>query len=253
MSHHEPDYIPYHVAPRVGGGRALVFAPHPDDEVFGCTGAILQHLADGDDVRVIVVTDGAFGVVDDGGIYAATRRAESRAAAKVLGYGEPMFWDYPDRGLVADEALVCRVVEAIEAWGGLLVYVPSWWEIHPDHTALSAAVTEAVRRANSRTQLVLYEVAVPLHANVLLDVTSVIDKKRTAMACFASQLAQQSYDQHVIALNRYRSYTLPFDVRYAEAYRRVDRTALEIRQPLPLMMRVDSGADPQAAVLGAPK
>ncbi|MGK0657973.1 PIG-L deacetylase family protein, partial [Methylococcus sp. S2T] len=32
---------------------AIVFAPHPDDEVFGCGGAIMLHVSNGDPVRVV--------------------------------------------------------------------------------------------------------------------------------------------------------------------------------------------------------
>ena len=238
----ESNFIPYHAETRIGLGGALIFAPHPDDEIFGCTGAILQHMADGDAVNVIVVTDGAFGVGEDGGSYAETRKAESRAAGELLGYGQPRFWDYPDRGLVFDEGLVQRVKSAIASSGSRWIYAPSWWEIHPDHTVLSRAVTKAVQHYRGEVQLVLYEVAVPLHANLLLDITLVQDQKRDAMACFASQIQKQAYDHHVMALNRYRSYSLPAHVHVAEAYRWVKYAAIPQSLTLPLMMPVDVSA-----------
>ena len=55
----ESELIPYHAVGEVGQGSALVLAPHPDDEVLGCAGAILRHVARGDPVRVIILTDGA--------------------------------------------------------------------------------------------------------------------------------------------------------------------------------------------------
>jgi LmbE family N-acetylglucosaminyl deacetylase len=39
--------------------RVLVFAAHPDDEVLGMGGTIAVHVDRGDDVRVVVVTDGS--------------------------------------------------------------------------------------------------------------------------------------------------------------------------------------------------
>jgi len=36
-----------------GEGVALVLAPHPDDEVFGCGRAIMRHVEVGDPVHVI--------------------------------------------------------------------------------------------------------------------------------------------------------------------------------------------------------
>lgn len=222
MASAESRYIPYHAEHRLGRGRALVFAPHPDDEVFGCAGAIIQHVTDGDAVKVIIVTDGGFGPGDDGGQYIKVRQQESQAAARVLGYGEPVFWGLPDRGLVFDEALVQNIQAAIAEFAPQFVYAPSWWEIHPDHTALSLAVTEAIRRSAKPPSLVLYEVGVPLQANRLLDISQHLAQKQAAMACFASQLKQQAYDRQVLALNRFRAYTLPKTVQAAEAYRWVN-------------------------------
>ena len=39
----ESDFIPYNAIKSVDPGKTLVFAPHPDDEVFGCGGAIVRH------------------------------------------------------------------------------------------------------------------------------------------------------------------------------------------------------------------
>ncbi len=33
--------------------RVLVVAPHPDAETLGCGGAILRHIARGDEVRIV--------------------------------------------------------------------------------------------------------------------------------------------------------------------------------------------------------
>lgn len=235
MSCIEADYIPYHAEERIGRGSALVFAPHPDDEVFGCGGAILRHVADGDVVRVVIVTDGAFGACENRQEVAATRQAESRAAARILGYGEPEFWKFPDRGLAADDVLAERIQEELNDFSPAWVYAPSWWEIHPDHTALSLAVTEAVRRSTSVERLVLYEIGMTLHPNLLLDITSSIESKRAAMACFGSQMERQSYDSHVLALNRYRTFTLPATVLAAEAYRVMDRNQLPVTLRAPLV------------------
>jgi len=37
--------------------KIVIFAPHPDDEIFGCGGSILKWLQEGHDVHIIYVTD----------------------------------------------------------------------------------------------------------------------------------------------------------------------------------------------------
>ena len=216
----ESELIPYHAVGEVGQGSALVLAPHPDDEVLGCAGAILRHVARGDPVRVIILTDGGGWQADgaERAAYIADRRQESRKAAAILGYGEPEFWEYRDRELRYDEPLVRRLTEAAAAVEARWLYAPSPYELHPDHRALALAALEVTRRLAGQISLALYEVGAPLPPNRLLDLTELFERKRQALACFISQLAVQAYDRHVEALNRFRTYTLPREVEAAEAY-----------------------------------
>lgn len=217
----EPDLVPYSALATLPAKAVLVLAPHPDDEVFGCGGAIARHAGAGVAVCVVVLTDGArYGD-------AQVRQRESLAAAGLLGYGVPEFWNYPDRGLVCTDALVQRLVEKIALSGTDLVYVPSPWEVHPDHRQTCQLGVAAVRRSAPDVRLVFYEVGMPLWPNVLLDITPLVEVKGAAMRCFGSQLVQQDYVAHLQALNRYRSYTLGPDVLAAEAYWRVSPQELD--------------------------
>ncbi len=190
----------------------MVLAPHPDDEVFGCGGAIVRHVQAGVSVKVVILTNGAAAGES------TVRRAESCAAATVLGYDPPDFWGLPDRGLLYSEELVLRLVEKIVSERIDLVYAPSPWEIHPDHRQTTMLAIAAVQRAPHAVRLAFYEVGAPLRPNTLLDITDILELKDDAMRCFASQLNQQDYLRHIRALNQYRSYTLPHDVQAAEAY-----------------------------------
>ena len=216
----EEQLLPFDVAPCVDARAVLVLAPHPDDEAFGCGGAIAGHVGRGEPVSVVILSNGEgqshFG---DDASYVTTRREESLAAARVLSYGVPAFWGLPDRGIEYGESLVERIIAAIRASCADLVYSPSIFEMHPDHRALAMAAVEAVRRVGAGVRLAMYEVGVPLvRVNMLVDISAVNDIKLRAMACFRSQLAVQPYDDHITALNRYRTYTLGREVRAAEAF-----------------------------------
>lgn len=211
--------VPYQAVTKFPATRVLVFAPHPDDEVFGCGGAIMRHVEQGIPVHVIVVSDGAFGVDDENAAdYVQQRKNESIDAANVLGYGMPVFWQYRDREICYGEKLVREILMAISETQADLVYAPSVFEMHPDHRALGIAAVEAVRRIDSTIHLALYEVGIPLRPNQLLDISDLAEQKQKAMACFVSQNEKQRYDLDIAALNRYRTYTLPADVTAAEAY-----------------------------------
>lgn len=104
----------------------LVIAPHPDDEVLGFAGLIDAYSSQGKPVEIIVATDGdaycdACRFWKSGSVsgptcsaadlsnfsteavdsFAEVRRAESAAAAAIVGANPPSFLGYPDAGLAA--------------------------------------------------------------------------------------------------------------------------------------------------------
>src|SRR3989338_10764489 len=87
----------------------LVVAAHPDDEVLGCGGTIIKHVKSGDEVSLIVFTDGVTSRNYKPGISEAElkricskkikiRKKEFYNAAKVMGIKEKniSFYDLPD-------------------------------------------------------------------------------------------------------------------------------------------------------------
>lgn len=225
----EDNLVPHKAVEEIAATSVLVLAPHSDDEAFGCGGAIMHHVERGIPVRVAVVTDGAFGLIHAREEYLRQRCEESRASGKVLGYGAPDFWNLPDRTLFYGESLIERILGAIQ--DADLVYAPSLDEVHPDHRAVGMAAIEAVRRRGRRVKLALYEIGSPLRPNVLLNISRYAGRKQAAMACYGSQLGQRKYDEHITALNRYRTYTLPPEVTAAEAYMLVSAEEL-VSDPL---------------------
>ncbi len=229
----ESSFIPYHATVQLPGGEVLVLAPHPDDEVFGCAGAIMRHVAQGDAVTVIVVTDGRAATehADEVSLlnYIEIRQQESRTAAALLGYGLPEFWGEIDRQLVCSPALIQKLLSKIESLNITRLYAPSPLEVHPDHYALALIAIEAVKQCRQPITLVMYEVGVPLYPNILLDITDFSEKKQQAIQSFVSQQSLLDYGKPLQALNIYRAYTLPSTVTAAEAYYEIANTTLQIQ------------------------
>lgn len=199
--------------------RAMVFAPHPDDEVFGCAGALVLLQRRSVKISVVIATDGSLGGTADGSSLAGLRAEESRQAAKVLGLDQPQFWNLADRSLAQDPKLSARILETLSAWDPQLIMLPAPSEIHPDHQALAEAGVAALRQLGGDRWVMFYEVSFPLSApNLILDISDCMALKEQAMRCFVTQLKEQSYDAQIAGLNRYRSYHLGPQVISAEAY-----------------------------------
>jgi LmbE family N-acetylglucosaminyl deacetylase len=220
--------VPYE-ASRFDSRKVLVLAPHPDDEVFGCGGALADLAARGATIDVLLVTDGAAAASDEVGRrrIAAQRADESRAALGFLGGGAVHEGGLPDRGLVARaEALEGLVATWLAQAAPDLVFCPSPVETHPDHRAVAYALFAVAGRrgedpgaaALARATVAFFEISQPFRPNFLVDVTPVLERKRKAVRAFASQAAERDYASFVDGLNAYRTMTLPPGSAAAEAY-----------------------------------
>lgn len=210
----------------------LVFAPHPDDEIFGCGGAITLYAQQQSCVHIHILTDGAgYATQEDRIAIREKRRNESINAITQLGIGINYdFGPYQDRSLMQESSLIQHIKQLLQQHQPQLVIAPSPWEIHPDHQACARAVTaaiSAIQRTNlSEIALMFYEIGNPLRTNFLLDISNVWHIKAKSMQSFSSQLQNQDYLKHVQGLNAYRTYSLPMNVQYAEAYYYLDASVL---------------------------
>src|SRR5690606_13252175 len=151
--------------------------PHPDDETFGMGGALALAVEQCIDVHVLVLTDGAQGGDSEPDLV-LRRQQEVSQALKILGATNLTFFDEPDRGLQPSARIIAKVASIIDELRICTVFFPSPFEPHPDHRATTVIGWEAVRNAKIRPLAVAYEVSVQGVVNLLVDTTSVQDKKK---------------------------------------------------------------------------
>jgi LmbE family N-acetylglucosaminyl deacetylase len=225
MMRSEEDLIPY--APgRLVGSPVLILAPHPDDEVFGCGGAVVQSIRAGAEVRLLVLTDGAAQGDPD------IRRAEALEASRRLGLEEPVFWELADRSLRPDDSdLADRMRAFLIDFAPQLILLPSPAEIHPDHRAVAVLVYSLIQSTTAdgelhdalqSTRLATYEVSAVLRPNLLVDVSAEWETVLSAAEAYTSQLEVHPYVEIMDGMARSRCLTLPAGVSRAEAYHVVD-------------------------------
>jgi LmbE family N-acetylglucosaminyl deacetylase len=210
-------------------GSALVFAPHPDDEVLGCGGTIALKASAGVPVHVVVMTDGRTshaGFVDAPTLV-EMRRAEALDASRQLGL-EPSaytFLDFEDNCLVQQADLAQRrVAELLQRHRPQQVFVPHRHDGLSDHVATREIVASAAREWGRPMTLLEYPVwlwntwpftatlpawRAPLAGTARLlrdsftlafacrtrvDVRMVLPLKRAALAQYRSQVQRQRDD-----------------------------------------------------------
>lgn len=209
------------VTDRASGSRVLVLAPHPDDDVIGCGGALRQLVQQGARIRIIYLTDGREGPAGypDRVELVARRRSEAIAAATRLGLqaADLEFWDEPDGRLRANTATTNRMRAAFSAFDPDVVYLPFFLDPHPDHAATAEIALSAGAGTHGEVPVCAYSVLSSLVANVIVDVTAEYATKERALAEHATQVDDFPYLEAARATAEL--WAARFGAgRYAEAY-----------------------------------
>lgn len=199
--------------------RVMVVAAHPDDPEFGFGGTIAKLSGEGAEVTYVVCTDGSQGGEDPSvpdEELTATRYAEQRAAAAVLGVKEVVFLGFRDGHLEPNVELRRAISREIRRYRPELVLTHAPLRAidipigasHPDHLAVGEATLAAVYpdARNPRAYPELLQEGLEAHkvkevwlpgfdgANHFVDASQVIDKKIEAILCHHSQFEKPGMD-----------------------------------------------------------
>ncbi len=186
-----------------GGGRLLVIAPHPDDEVLGCGGLLQLLAAQGRAAVLVAVTDGT-GSHPGSTLWPEQRLAEARpaetmAALRVMDVPGLAIHrlGIPDGAIAAHEQQLQHRLESLVQPGDTLC---ATWQLdgHPDHEATGrAAAAAALARGATSIEMPVWgwhwaapdDPRLPWQRAVRLAIPpQMVERKRAALACFASQV-----------------------------------------------------------------
>ncbi|HKY82064.1 MAG TPA: PIG-L deacetylase family protein [Sphingobium sp.] len=181
--------------------RAMVIAPHPDDEVLGCGGTIARLAALGRHVEVVIATQGKPPRFDAGQVERV--QAEARRAHAVLGVARTHMLDFPAAALDSvpradlNDAIARLVAESRPD----ALFVPFVGDLHFDHGLIFEAAMVAARPVGSHypARILAYEtvsetnwaapyLAPAFQPNLFVDISDHLDRKIEAFGCFESQV-----------------------------------------------------------------
>ncbi len=122
--------------------NVVVIAPHPDDETFGCGGALLRHKANGDSVHWIIVTE----MRQDAGYasHVISRRTDEIArVAEMYGFESVHLCHFLTTKL--DQTPISSIIQKIagvfEVVSPSIVYLPNRSDVHTDPMLVSPVVS----------------------------------------------------------------------------------------------------------------
>lgn len=183
--------------------HVLVVFPHPDDEAFGVSGTIAQHVQSGTPVTYACLTLGEMGRNMGVPPFAnretlpLIRKQELEEACRVLGIRDLRLLGYRDKMVeFEDENELADRIAAIvaETNPSLVITFYPGYSVHPDHDACGAAVISALTRWPKEERPTVHCVAFAKNCeqdlgqpDVIRDVSPVIETKLAAIRAHRSQ------------------------------------------------------------------
>jgi N-acetylglucosamine malate deacetylase 1 len=210
------------------GNRMLVVAPHQDDEIIGCGGAmLLQHQARRD-VRVVFTQDGGDEHEADGRSRAEQvriREDEALAVAAAMGIPAPNFLRFESLTGPELDSAVQALARLLDELRPDVICVPFILDYNRHHQLTNFALAGALEQTKLSGRVFCYEVwglGVP---NVILDISEVQGEKRRLLELYTSQLSGKDYAHGITGLNMFHS--LHFgagECRFAERFFEIPTT-----------------------------
>lgn len=185
----------------------LVVAPHPDDEILGCGGAILKHKDNNDRVHWLIATH----MFEEQGFspdQIRLRELEISEVADKMGFSSVHHLKFPAAQLdqITTGELVSSIGNVIKKIDTQTIYVPYRGDIHSDHRIVFDATMACTKwfRYPSVERVLVYETLSEtdftidpdtngFRPNVFVNISGYLTNKIEMMKIYKSELADHPF------------------------------------------------------------
>jgi len=209
--------------------KIVVFAPHPDDEIFSCAGSILKWMKEGHNVHIVYVTDNraliTWGkknnqiIIEEAQDYLNLSEdqvgkiglKEAKSVAKAFGFPNDAvhLFEFHDQDALNQISRGIILAKAI-IYDADRIVIPSDHNNHPDHQATHTIAKEAAIELNLvNTEFYVYAIynimKAPMEKQTKIRIAEYRDQIYDIMALYKTQLTLKDTRMGWITLKRKRS------------------------------------------------
>lgn len=213
--------------------KILVVAAHPDDEILGIGGTVLNHVAKRDEVYCLILAEGIKSREGGTSDEVQVLKQQSLKAGKILGYKDIFFCGLPDNSLdtVSLLSVVKEVEKCLEKIKPDILYTHFENDLNIDHRIAFQAVLTASRSCNDNGPKEIYtfetlsstewqsnggRIFAP---NFYINIEDTIEKKIEAMKEYKNEIRQYPHPRSVEGIKILAQYRgLECGLKFAEAF-----------------------------------
>jgi LmbE family N-acetylglucosaminyl deacetylase len=186
--------------------KILVIAAHPDDEILGCGGTLLNHIGNGDEVYVTILGEGSTSRYKELSIYKDETvdklRSSAKKVADFMGWKKLFMFSVADNRFDSVDLLdIIKIIEGVkDEVKPDLVYTHHFGDLNIDHRITHDAVLSAFRplKGESCRRILTFEIPsstewgtpashMSFIPTVYVDISKTVKKKCDAMAFYESE------------------------------------------------------------------
>jgi LmbE family N-acetylglucosaminyl deacetylase len=186
--------------------KILVIAAHPDDEVLGMGGTIARLTDEGNDVHLLIVTDGSSSQYrDDPNLKSIIdeKKRETAESSRILGIKSITYSNLPDMKLdsIPHVEVNKAIEEVVERLQPDTVYTHFWGDVNMDHQRVYQSTLVAVRPTANQSVHAVYCYSVPSSTewspyiptmvfmpNLFVSIEKYVEVKKTALSSYTTEL-----------------------------------------------------------------
>ena len=201
--------------------KVLVIAAHPDDEMLGLGGTIAKHASNGDEVHVLMVTEGSSTQYKDQPKMIEQKKKEIAKVKEILQISGVHFLDLPDMKLdtLAHIDLNSPITKVVNEVQPETVYTHFYGDVNKDHRVIFESTMVAVRpsaessvrkvicyNTPSSTEWNIQQGHSAFMPNMYVDITDFLHYKLEALKQYKSEMREYPHPRSPESIKIHANY-----------------------------------------------
>lgn len=198
--------------------KILVIGAHPDDETFSMGGTIAKFSSNGDEINVLILTDGSSAQYKEYQKMIEKKKKEAQKAMDILGVSNVQFGTLPDMKLdTIPHVQINKVIEEkIHDLQPDYVFSHHWGDLNKDHRRVFESTMVATRPVSSSSVKRIYCYEIPsstewqstnssnrFNPTSYTDISDYLEIKIRAVRCYESEIRQYPHPRSPEAIKIY--------------------------------------------------
>ncbi|MBI2989714.1 MAG: PIG-L family deacetylase [Candidatus Magasanikbacteria bacterium] len=218
----------------------LVVAAHPDDELLGLAGTLINHVRAGDNVRALILGQGVLSRDGADTKELGALQAQAKRAGEIVGFTDMRFLSFRDNAF--DSVPLLEIAKEVERFIAAerpdIVYTHHEYDLNVDHRLTFQAVLTASRPCNNKAprEILTFETLSSTEwqskdhktfmPTVYHDIEATMDQKIQALSMYESEMREYPHPRSAEGLRILAQFRgLESGLKYAEAFHLVRKIA----------------------------